>query len=55
MLASAIPLILLASAFIVICCDPELRDAEPVATNKHAGSDEGTAALLLFAAALAFG
>jgi hypothetical protein len=34
-----IPLVLLASAFIVICCDPELRDAEIVATHKRAGED----------------
>jgi len=37
-----IPLVLLASAFIVICCDPKLRDAEIVATHKRAGEDVET-------------
>ncbi len=55
MLACAIPLVLLASAFIVICCDPELRDAEPVAGAKRAEAGERAGAYLLGAALAAFG
>jgi len=53
-LSGAIPLLLLASLFIVICCDPELRDAEPVATNKRDGADERVRGFLLYAALAAF-
>jgi len=49
-----IPLVLLASAFIVICCDPELRDAEPVVGNKCAGPD-GPPGAYLHCALAAFG
>lgn len=50
MLSCAIPLVLLASAFVVICCDPELRDAEPVA-GKRAGTEKSPGAYLLDALA----
>ncbi len=51
MLSCAVPLALLISAFIVICADPELRDAEPAPGRKLAPVDGRTAALL---AGLAF-
>jgi hypothetical protein len=53
-LGATIPLLLIASAFIVILCDPELRDAEPVA-GKRAGPEERPGAYLLGAALAAFG
>ena len=53
MLSGTIPLLILASAFIVICCDPELRDAEPVA-GKRAGPDKSPGAYFLDAALAAF-
>ena len=44
-----VPLALLTSAFIVICCDPELRDAEPAPGKKLAPADSRTGASLLCA------
>ena len=54
-LVSILPLLLLAAAFIVICCDPELRDAQPVASNKPAVEDRPFGLSLLHAALAGLG
>jgi hypothetical protein len=55
MLSATILLLLFASAFIVICCDPELRDAEPVAGKKRAEAGERPGEWFMGAALAAFG